>query len=400
MTTLYLDTFSGISGDMFLGLLFDLGLDLQQFKNELGKLPLSGYHLHISREKRHGIEGCRCRVQCDETHHHRSWNDIDAMLAGSALNPKVKQRARNFFGRLGRAEARVHGIPIDEVHFHEVGAVDAIVDLIGAAIGLDLLALDRVICAPLPLSRGMGECAHGKLPLPAPATLMILQGKPVCDSGCPQELVTPTGATIAAEVAEFGSLPAGELTRCGYGVGGWQLEDRPNLLRGILFEDESRLQSEGWIQVLETNIDDGSPEHLGHLLDRLIAAGALDAGYLPLQMKKNRPGHLLTVICRPATAKKLTRIILRESSSIGVRSSRWERSCLNRSSATVHLEPGSARVKLIYDGDHFLRLTPEYDDCLVLARVSGLPLQEIYRQVESAAYQQLDLYYCKKDPHD
>ncbi len=234
--TLYLDTFSGISGDMFLGLLLDLGVEADRLEAELAKLPVSGYRLAIRKEKRHGIEGTRCRVDCEETHHHRTWSDIDTMLAESRLEPAAGQLARRFFRRLGEAEARVHGIAIDAVHFHEVGAVDAIVDLVGAAVGLQLLEVGSLRCAPLPLSRGMSRCAHGALPLPAPATLEILQGKPVCDSGIGKELVTPTGATIVAELAEFGPLPALPLGQTGYGVGGWDLEDRPNLLRGIFFE--------------------------------------------------------------------------------------------------------------------------------------------------------------------
>ncbi|MBE9487452.1 MAG: LarC family nickel insertion protein, partial [Chloroflexi bacterium] len=227
MRTLYLDTFSGISGDMFLGLLLDLGLPLQQLESELAKLPLDGYKLQVSREQRHGIEGCRVQVRCDETHHHRTWSGIDQMLAESDLAIPVSEPARRFFRRLGEAEAKVHGIDIDKVHFHEVGAIDAIVDLTGAAIGLHLLGIDQLVSAPLPLSRGMSRCAHGALPLPAPAVLELLRGMPIVDSGSDRELVTPTGATIVAERAEIGPLPQLTIERTGYGVGGWQLEDRP-----------------------------------------------------------------------------------------------------------------------------------------------------------------------------
>ncbi|PLX98730.1 MAG: TIGR00299 family protein [Desulfuromonas sp.] len=392
MKTLYLDTFSGISGDMFLGLLVDLGLDLQQLETELAKLPISGYRLETRREQRHGIAGCRLQVHCEETHHHRHWSGIDRMLADSELAPLTKQRARNFFRRLGEAEAKVHGINIDKVHFHEVGAVDAIVDLTGAAIGLELLGIDRILCSPLPFSRGMSRCAHGMLPLPAPATLEILGGKPVVDSGCEKELVTPTGATIVAELAEFGAFPARPLGRVGYGVGGWELEDRPNLLRGILYEEDTLAETlSDRITLLETHIDDSTAEELGDLLEQLFAAGALDAGYSPLQMKKNRPGQRLTVVSNPERAPELAGLILRQSSAIGVRSSSCERYILERRSATVTTKWGSARVKLIYAGNEFLRLTPEYEDCRLLARSSGLALHQIYHQVEAAAQAQLDL---------
>ncbi len=391
MKTLYLDTFSGISGDMFLGLLLDLGVDQQQLEQELAKLPVTGFRLEVGREQRHGIEGCRVQVVCEETHHHRSWSSIDRMLADSQLKSPVKQLARNFFRRLGEAEAKVHGIDIDRVHFHEVGAIDAIVDLVGTAIGLNLLGIEKVFCSRLPLSRGMSQCAHGALPLPAPATLEILQGIPVYDSGCDKELVTPTGATLARELAEFGPLPTLPLGTTGYGVGDWDLEDRPNLLRGILYQDEAVTSVDNQVCPLETHIDDSTPEQLGNLLELLFSAGALDAGYIPLQMKKNRPGNLLTVVCNPAQAAELAALIMRESSAIGVRSNRCDRYRLNRRSAGVTTDLGSARVKLIFDGQQFLRLTPEYDDCRKLARKSGQPLQQVYRQVEAAAYAQLDL---------
>ncbi len=391
MKTLYLDTFSGISGDMFLGLLLDLGLDQNTLEGELAKLPISGYRLEVTREKRHGIEGCRCQVHCDESHHHRTWSSIDAMLAGSALTPTAKQLARRFFRRLGEAEAKVHGIAIDAVHFHEVGAVDAIVDLTGVAIGLQALNIQSLRCAALPLSRGMSRCAHGALPLPAPATLEILRGKPICDSGIEKELVTPSGASIVAELAEFGPLPPLPLGETAYGVGGWELEDRPNLLRGIMFNSNGIMPDANQVQVLETHIDDSTPEVLGNLMERLLAAGALDAGFSPLQMKKNRPANLLTVVCDPHQGDKLAELIMTESSAIGVRSSLQQRYRLGRSSATVNTEFGPARVKLIYAGQRFLRLTAEYDDCRELARQSGLPLQQMYRIIENTAYTQLDL---------
>lgn len=391
MKTLYLDTFSGISGDMFLGLCFDLGVTQSQLEEQLAKLPIDGYRIEVGREQRHGIEGCRVQVHCEETHHHRSWSSIDTMLDQSRLNEPVKQLSRRFFRKLGEAEARVHGIDIDRVHFHEVGAVDAIVDLVGAAICVDLLGINKVYSSPLPLSRGMSQCAHGKLPLPAPATLQILQGKPVHDSGSNRELVTPTGATIVSLLAEFSPLPALPVGQVGYGVGGWQLEERPNLLRGILYNNCAPPAENTQVQLLETHIDDSTPEHLGDLMERLFKAGALDAAYSPLQMKKNRPAVRLTVVCEPFRGAELARLILRESSALGIRSSFCERYRLDRRQAQVTTPYGQARVKLIFDGDEFLRLTPEYDDCRNLANATELSLQQIYRAVEQAAYEQLNL---------
>lgn len=392
MKTLYLDTFSGISGDMMLGLLLDLGADQQQLELELAKLPVSGWQLEVGREQRHGIEGCRVRVHCEETHHHRSWSTIDRMLSECALSERVREVSRKFFRRLGEAEAKVHGIDIDKVHFHEVGAVDAIIDLVGTAIGLDLLGIEKVHCSPLPLARGMSQCAHGALPLPAPATLEILRDKPVVmENGEGKELVTPTGAAIVSELAEFSRPPETLLGKTGYGVGGWKLQDRPNLLRGILCAEIKPDLPVNKIQLLETHIDDSTPEQLGDLMERLLSAGALDVGYSPLQMKKNRPAHLLKVVSRPEQAAELARLILHHSSAIGVRSQFCERFRLNRRTHAVQSEFGPAGVKLIFDEKEFLRLTPEYDDCRALALKSGKPLQQVYRAVEKAAYEQLNL---------
>ena len=389
MKTLYLDCFSGISGDMFLGLLLDLGVEQQQLEAELATLNLAGYSLEVTREQRHGIEGCRVVVHCLEQTHHRRWSDIDRLLEQSALHPIPKGLARRLFQRLGEAESKVHGIPLDEVHFHEVGALDAIVDLVGAAIGLHLLSPEQVLCSPLPLSRGISTAAHGALPLPAPATLELLRGFPICDSGINKELVTPTGAAIAAEVATCSPLASLRVEQIGYGVGGWQLDDRPNLLRGILGSTELSSLERDQVQVLETHIDDTSPELMGELLERLLDAGALDVGFTPLQMKKNRPGVRLTMVCEPDLEAKLARMVLRESSAIGIRSYRTGRFKLHRQPGQVTTPLGGAAVKLLYDGEELLRITPEFSDCRQLSRTTGTPLPEVYRQVEQAAREQL-----------
>lgn len=390
MKTLYLDCFSGISGDMFLGLLLDLGLGRDQLEAGLAQLPSQDFQLRVAPEQRKGLTGCRVEVICQDQPQHRSWSSIDRMLADSSLPAPVSDLARRFFRRLGNAEAKVHGIPLDQVHFHEVGALDAIVDLTGAAIGLQMLGVERLICSPLPLSRGVVQSAHGPLPLPAPATLELLQGAPITDSGCERELVTPTGACIVAELAEFRELPALTIERTGYGVGGWQLEDRPNLLRGILgLSLVSTGEQNDEVCLLESHIDDSTPEQLGDLLDRLLRAGALDVGYSPLQMKKNRPGVRLTLVCEGAEAESLSRLILLQSSAIGVRSSRCQRFKLARRVAEVETPLGPARVKLLYDQEQFVRLSAEYDDCRELADSSGKPLAEVYRLVEECAHQQL-----------
>ena len=392
MNLLYLDTFSGMSGDMMLGLLVDLGIELDAIKTELAKLPVTGYRLEQRSEKRHGIGGTRVQVVCDDNLPVRTWKDIDAMLADSPLNNSVRSMARRIFRRLGDAEAHVHQVDLNDVHFHEVGAVDAIVDIVGSAIGLHLLGVQDVCCAPLPLSCGMIRGAHGAMPLPAPATLQILQGYPVRDAGSDHELVTPTGAAIATEVAEFRGMPDITIKRIGYGVGGWKLDDRPNLLRGII---GSKPAAGGfgsdWVSVIETHLDDSSPEWLGSLLDRLMTEGALDAAFTPLQMKKNRPGTRLTVVAQPQDSQRLAQMVLRESSATGVRIHETRRMKLRHEPATVQTDCGEAVVKLIYEGEKLLRITPEHASCQTLAEATGRPLPEIYRVVTASANRRFGL---------
>jgi len=392
MTTLYLDTFSGISGDMTLGLLVDLGIDLDNLQTELGKLPVKGYRLEQRQEKRHGIAGTRIEVICDDGQPSRTWSEIDTMIAKSSLTVPVKDTARRVFRCLGEAEAYVHRVDLDEVHFHEVGAVDAIVDIVGSAIGLHLLEIQEVVCAPLPLSSGMTQGSHGSIPLPAPATLQILSGLPVRNAGSDRELVTPTGAAIAATIARFGPIPEMVIDRIGYGVGGWDLDERPNLVRGIVGHQAltSGLEHD-LVTVIESHIDDSSPEWLGSLVDRLMDEGALDAALAPLQMKKNRPGSRLTVVAKPHDAAALVRTIFLESSAIGVRMHEARRMKLRRQSATVRTSLGDAQVKLIYEAERLLRITPEHASCQQLARASGRPLPDVYRIVTATANHQFGL---------
>lgn len=392
MITLYADTFSGISGDMTLGLLVDLGVDLKDLRAELDRLPMTGYRLEQRMEKRHGIGGTRIEVVCAGGQPSRTWSEIDAMLAESSLSKTVQASARRIFRCLGEAEAHVHKIALDEVHFHEVGAVDAIVDIVGSAIGLNLLGIDRVICAPLPVSSGMTQGSHGCIPLPAPATLQILSGHPVRNAASDRELVTPTGAAIAVTMARFGPLPEMTIDRIGYGVGGWDLADRPNLLRGILGREEpvSTLEQDR-VTVIETHIDDSSPELLGSLIDYLMSNGALDAAFAPLQMKQNRPGTCLTVIAETHQAASLARAILLQSSAIGVRMHETRRMKLGRQSATVQTSLGEVAVKLIYESERLLRITPEHASCQQLAQASGRPLPEVYRIATTAANRQYGL---------
>jgi len=341
---------------------------------------------------RHNISGTRVEVLCEGHQPARTWSEIDTMLAASSLAEAVLARARSIFRRLGEAEAKVHQVTLNEVHFHEVGAVDAIVDIVGSAIGLHLLGIEEIVCSPLPLSHGMIRGSHGNMPLPAPATLQLLQGKPVRAADCNKELVTPTGAAIAVEVARFGNMPELTIQRIGYGVGGWELEDRPNLLRGIIGAEHAPAGFEqDTVTVIECHIDDSSPEWLGALLEKLLSAGALDAGLTPLQMKKHRPGVRLTVIARTHEAQPLAELILRESSVIGVRLYQTCRLKLRRQPASVQTKFGVAEVKLIYQGEQLLRITPEHDSCQQLAEANNRPLPEIYRLITTAANRQFGL---------
>jgi hypothetical protein len=386
MTTLYLDPFAGISGDMCLGLLVDLGLDPAALESGLRALPVDGWRLEVRPEQRHGLGGTRVEVHCATGHQHRGWHAIDAMLAAASLPEPVRDRARRIFRRLGDAEAHVHRVALDEVHFHEVGAVDAIVDIVGTCFGLHALGIEAIVCAPLPLSNGLSRGCHGTLPLPAPATLELLRGAPVRDAASDRELVTPTGAAIASTLARFGALPAMVVERIGYGVGGWELDDRPNLLRGTLGRvgaADGLLHDS--VTVIETHIDDCLPEILGTLLERLLAAGALDAAFTPRQMKKNRPGVTLTVVAPPALAEGLAGLILRESSAIGVRLYDTRRLKLRREIRPVETPLGTADVKLVFEGETLLRVAPEHAACLALANHSGRPLAEVYRLVTAAA---------------
>lgn len=391
MKTLFLDAFAGISGDMMLGLLVDLGVSRDFLEKELSLLPLTGFHLSAQPDQRHGIGGTRVQVYCGPDQPRRTWSDIDRLLADSALSAPARDLSRKIFRLLGEAEAEVHQVELDQVHFHEVGALDAIVDIVGSAVGLIQLDVERVVCSPLPLSHGLTSGEHGRLPLPAPATLEILRGSPVRPAGSDRELVTPTGAAIARAIAEFGELPAMTLERSGYGVGGWQLEDRPNLLRGLL----GRAAADGLLQdtavVLETHIDDMAPELLGGLLDDLLADGAWDAAFSPLQMKKNRPGIRLTVVAPPARQASLARRLLRETTTTGVRCQETRRYKLRREIARVATAAGEAQVKLIYEGDQLLRTAPEHASCQALARTTGRPLADIYRLVDEAARRQFGL---------
>ena len=375
MKILYFDCFSGISGDMTLAAFLDLGLPQSKLVEELKKLGLENYSLEICAGNRSGIAalGLEVRVGPHEEHH-RHFSDIQAMISKSSLGSGVKETSLAIFRRLAEAEARVHKKKVDEVHFHEVGAVDSVVDIVGTAIGIHFFQPDRIYASELPMGRGFVQCQHGRLPLPAPATLEILKGYPVKSVEVEGELVTPTGAAIVAALASpVPAFPALAIQKIGYGMGKKEFPDRPNLLRLVLGESSDAYQVDQAI-VLESNIDDMNPEFYEHLMDRLFRKGALDVSFAPLQMKKNRPGTLLRVIAEEMDAELLTELILQESTTLGVRSYSVKRKKLPREVREVETRYGKVRVKV--SGE--VRFQPEYDDCRRIALEKGVPIQEVY----------------------
>lgn len=381
----YLDCHSGISGDMFLGALLDAGLSLDVLKQGLSSLPVKDYHLTLEAFSDKGIRGKKFDVILfGEEQPTRHLSDITAILHGSTLPPQVRDTALAIFHRLAEAEAAVHGSTLEEVHFHEVGAVDAIVDITGAAIGIDALGITQLYASPLPLTSGHVKTAHGLLPVPAPATLEILRrvGAPWKPSPAEGELVTPTGAAILATLARF-ETPAIAIEQVGYGFGKKRLP-WPNCLRLCLGNAQGMAMSPGeepdsdWVTVIESNIDNMSGELLGGLLDRLLLAGALDVSYTPIQMKKNRPAVMVTIICPPEEAEALALVLLRETTTLGVRIQQMQRLKAQRVQERIETPLGMMVVKIKRLGARIISAMPEYEECQRIAHVRGLPLTEVY----------------------
>jgi pyridinium-3,5-bisthiocarboxylic acid mononucleotide nickel chelatase len=443
MRTLYLDTFSGISGDMFLGALLDLGVEFRDLERELQTLKLDGYHLHCARAQKSGIEGVKFDVHVsdhdhdhdhthehahdeaghhhhhhqhehehhhahghehgphghghhhhqehehehlhehDEHHHGRNFSDIRALLAGSGLSDWVKQKAIAVFHRVAVAEGKVHGKSPDLVHFHEVGAVDSIIDIVGGCVGLELLGKPRVLASHLVEGTGWIDCAHGRFPIPAPATLEILSARGVVLSQCeePHELVTPTGAALVAEFVEnFGPMTGLVPRKVGYGLGTRDNRTRPNVLRAVLCDEAAGAHD--WeidtVTVLQTNLDDINAEILGRVMKRALAEGALDVFYTPIQMKKNRPGILLSVLCAESEADRFAQLILTETTAFGVRRHTAERRKLRREFGMVETLYGPVAVKYGKLDGKVVQAAPEFESCKRVADASNLPVKTVY----------------------
>jgi uncharacterized protein (TIGR00299 family) protein len=399
MKTLYFDCFSGISGDMTIGALLDLGLDLEYLKAELKKLPVEGYDLRVSRVLRSNLSATKFDVVMEgegpnhkhtqhdhhhdhgkHSHFHRKASEILLMIQESSLNARSKRFATAIFTKLAISEGKVHDIPPEQVEFHEVGAVDSIVDTVGAAIGFDALAIERFLCSAINVGSGFIHCQHGIMPVPAPATADLLREATIYQKHAQTELVTPTGAAILAAVVErFGPMQGFATDRIGYGAGTKQFPDFPNCLRLMLGEERaagSEVPSGGVI-VIEANIDDMTPQNFGYVTDKLLAAGALDVFTVPIQMKKGRPGHLLQVLAERDGFEVLSKIIFRETTTIGIRQHVVDRTTLQREFVEVETDYGKIKIKVSKLDGEVVNAAPEYEDCARVARDKGIPLKQI-----------------------
>lgn len=382
MKTLYFDCFAGASGDMILGAMVAAGVEPRALKEQLSRLGLRGYEIEFVTVNRSGISATHARVETADEHAHRHLRDILKIIHESRLADGVKDCAARVFSRLAEAEARVHNQPVEEVHFHEVGALDAIIDVVGAAICFDLLGIERFICSPLHVGSGTVEMDHGRFPVPPPAVAELLKGKPIYSTEIKGELVTPTGAAIITTLCgEYGSLPEMEVQNIGYGAGTREYEKFPNALRVFIGEESRKLAGPEKLLMIETNVDDMSAQVFGHVMERALSLGALDCYFTPIQMKKNRPGVLLSILCRPEDKDSLRQMLFAETTTLGVRSYVVERRALDREIVRVETMYGPIDVKVARLNGHVINEMPEYEQCRAAALKTGVPL----RAVESAA---------------
>jgi pyridinium-3,5-bisthiocarboxylic acid mononucleotide nickel chelatase len=384
----YFDCFSGCSGDMILGAMVDAGLPIAELQAAIDGLQVPGITLRAESIKRGAFCGTLVRVETEEHGHpHRHLSGIQKILEAAALTPEVRKDALGIFRRLAEAEATAHGVAIEKIHFHEVGALDAIADIVGAAWGIRRLGLEAVHVSPINLGSGFVTGAHGRMPVPAPGTAALLAGFPAYGSEIRAELTTPTGAAVLTSLAAgFGPMPPMTLERVGYGAGQREITEQPNLLR-LVIGLSSGSQERDQVAVLEANIDDMNPQFFEPLLDRLLAAGALDAFLAPLLMKKSRPGSLLTVLAEPEQAERLAALILAHSTTFGIRTyraSRWKR---RRDFASVATPYGAVRIKRGWEGEQIAILSPEFEDCRRLAEAAGVSVQTVYEAAKRAAHE-------------
>ncbi len=379
MKIAYFDPFAGVSGDMTLGALVDAGVSPRKLRSELASLPIGPWSLSTRKVERHGLAATKATVRDrGHDHAHRHLSDILRILDKSKLPAEDCERAEAVFRRLAEAEARVHQCSVEEIHFHEVGAIDSIVDTVGAVVGLRLLGIDRVVSGPIRTGTGTVKCAHGRLPVPAPATAVLLEGFPSVGTDIQGECTTPTGAALLTSLAEsFGPRPAMTVGSVGYGAGGRKNEFVPNLLRLFVGETVGDAETDE-VALLEANLDDLSAEVTGHVMDRLFAAGALDVWLTPAHMKKNRSGVVLSVLAKPEDAAALETLILTETTTFGVRRSRMARRKLAREWVTVKTKLGTVRIKVGRLAGKPVQAAPEYEDCRAIAEKKRVPIRTVY----------------------
>jgi uncharacterized protein (TIGR00299 family) protein len=381
----YFDCFSGISGDMTLGAFLDLGVSLEWLKAQFETLSLSGFELTVGTVTRNGICAKNVEIQVKKDVASRNYKEIVSIIEKSSLSSKVRETSLSIFEKIAEAEAKIHGRPKEQVHFHEVGGIDALIDIVGTALCVEYLKIEKVMASPIPLGRGFVDCAHGTLPLPAPATLDILKGVPIYGTKIPHELVTPTGAGIIVTLADsFEEMPDMIIEKTGYGAGKHTFEAIPNLLRivmgtGKVFSGKSgNRHQEDRIVVVETCIDDMNPEVFGFLMERLFEKGALDVFWIPIFMKKNRPATMVKVLCSEDLCERVTDCILSETTSTGVRFYPAKRRMLRRERIVVNTAFGEIAAKQMIELDGSLRIVPEYEICRKIALEKKLPLRVVY----------------------
>lgn len=396
MKAVYFDCFAGAAGDMIVGALLDAGVPFDALQRALGTLAVDGFQISADRVLKAGVTSVKFQVhelaaaaagggRDTAAHGHHHLGDIRAAIARSSLSDAGKARAIRMFTRLAEAEAAIHGSALERVHLHEVGALDSIIDIVGAVFALEWLAPERVIVSPMNVGGGMVRSAHGVFPVPAPATLRLLGDAPIYSSGIQSELLTPTGALILTEYASsYGPVPAMRVARVGYGAGDRDLPDTPNVVRVLAGELSDAATPAMRVAVLACEVDDMNPQIFGALMDRLYAAGALEVFYQPVQMKKNRPGTLMTVVCRPAERRALSDLVFRETTTIGIRYQEMDRECLDRELVAVATPWGAVRIKVARQADRVLNAQPEFDDVARLAAEHGVPIKDVHAQAQKA----------------
>jgi uncharacterized protein (TIGR00299 family) protein len=382
MNLAYFDCFSGISGNMILGALIDLGVPVEFLEENIRNLPLDAFDIEVSTAGRMGIHGSYVHVAvADKDKPARNYRDIRALIESSDLSDRVKDSVLDVFGRMAEVEASIHNTPKEDVHFHELGGVDAIVDIVGAALGVEWLEINKVSASEIPVGKGFVTCQHGTLPVPAPATLKLLEGIPVYGTDVSHELVTPTGAAILTSLCrDFGPMPKMLIRRVGYGVGTRDLEEIPNLLRVVLGKPHTVTEADT-VTIVETNIDDMNPEIFGFVMERLFEDGALDVIWVPVFMKKSRPGTMVQVICTETDREAVVHRILTETTATGVRHYRVERTKLPRKLREANTSYGKVQVKEVSDPTGRIIQVPEYEDCKRIALEQNIPLKSVYETI-------------------